>query len=253
MHHVGPFIHPVGLEEVGIRTARQVNWNLTTPALYARAIRRTEGRLAHLGPLVVRTGPHTGRAAKDKFVVEEPSSKDKIWWGDVNKPFSEKAFDRLHARIGAYLQGRDLHVQDCFAGADPKYRLPIRIVNEDAWHNLFARTMFVRATPEQLKDHVPEFTVLHCPHFHASPEIDGTRSDAFIIVHFGRKLILIGGTAYAGEMKKSIFTVMNYLLPQQDVLSMHCSANMNAAGDVAIFFGLSGTGKTTLSADASAR
>ncbi len=251
MHHVGPYISPHGLEEHDIRTARTVYWNLTTPALIARAIRRTEGRLAHGGPLVVRTGPHTGRAAKDKFVVKEPSSDARIWWGDVNKPFSEEQFNRLHARVTAYLQGRDLHVQDCFAGADPKYRLHVRVVNEDAWHNLFARTLFIHGNQENLKDHKPEFTILHCPHFHASPEIDGTRSDAFVIAHFGRRLILIGGTAYAGEMKKSIFTVMNYLLPQQDVLSMHCSANIGPDGETAIFFGLSGTGKTTLSADAS--
>ncbi|MFV1957841.1 MAG: phosphoenolpyruvate carboxykinase (ATP), partial [Planctomycetota bacterium] len=173
----------------------------------------------------------------------------RIWWGDVNRPFAPEAFDRLHARLSAYLQGRHLFVQDVFAGADPAYRLPVRVVTEEAWHALFARNMFIRATLEELETHRPEFTVIHCPKFRAVPEVDGTRSDAFIIAHFGRKLILIGGTSYAGEMKKSIFTVMNYLLPQQDVLSMHCSANMGKDGDTAIFFGLSGTGKTTLSAD----
>ncbi len=251
MQHVGPYVSKHGLESVGIRTAGTVHWNLTTGALYERVLRRNEGHLAHLGPLVVRTGAHTGRAAQDKFVVREPGSEGRIWWGDVNRPFEQRSFDRLHARLCAYLQGRSLFVQDCFAGADPAYRLHVRVVNETAWHNLFARNMLIRATPETREDHAPEFTVLHCPNFRAVPDLDGTRSDAFIIANFGRKLILIGGTAYAGELKKSIFTVMNYLLPQRDVLSMHCAANMDDSGRTAVFFGLSGTGKTTLSADSS--
>jgi len=249
MQHIGNHIPAYGLEHHGIRTAGVVHWNLTTAALYEHAIRRNEAQLAHLGPLVVRTGAHTGRAAKDKFVVREPSSEDRIWWGEVNRPFEERRFDRLHARMCAYLQGRDVFVQNCYAGADERYRLPVRVVNENAWQNLFARNLFIQADEDELATHEPEFTVLHCPNFCAVPEVDGTRSEAFVLAHFGRKLILIGGTQYAGEMKKSIFTVMNYLLPQQDVLSMHCAANIGPDGDAAIFFGLSGTGKTTLSAD----
>jgi phosphoenolpyruvate carboxykinase (ATP) len=197
----------------------------------------------------VRTGQHTGRAPNDKFIVREPSSADKIWWGKVNRAMEPDNFEALRRRLLAYLQGKDLFVQDCFAGADPAYRLPIRIITETAWHSLFARDMFIQARPEQLVTHVPQFTVLHAPNFHAIAELDGTRSEVFVAINFGQRLVLIGGTQYAGEIKKSIFTVLNYLLPQQHVLSMHCSANIGASGDAAIFFGLSGTGKTTLSAD----
>jgi len=238
-----------GLENHGITNVRNVHWNHNTPTLYEHIIRNGEGCLAHLGAVVVRTGLHTGRAAKDKFIVEEPDTKDRVWWGKVNKPFSEEHFDMMFRRLQAYLQGRDLYVQDCLAGFDPKYRLPVRIITETAWHNLFARNMFIQADPEQLESHVPEFTVLHVPNFQAIPEIDGTNSEAFILLNLSRKIVLIGGTSYGGEIKKSIFTVMNYLLPQENVLSMHCSANIGANDDVALFFGLSGTGKTTLSAD----
>jgi phosphoenolpyruvate carboxykinase (ATP) len=238
-----------GLENHGLTNIRKVHWNHNTPMLYEEIIRNGEGCVAHLGPIVVRTGLHTGRAAKDKFIVEEPETRDKIWWGPVNKPFPTDRFELLFRRLQAYLQGRDLYVQDCLAGYDPQYRLPIRVITETAWHNFFARNMFIQVKPEQLVDHVPQFTILHVPNFQAIPEIDGTNSEAFIILHLSRKLVLIGGTAYAGEIKKSIFTVLNYLLPQENVLSMHCSANVGPKGDVALFFGLSGTGKTTLSAD----
>ncbi|MBI2486376.1 MAG: phosphoenolpyruvate carboxykinase [Deltaproteobacteria bacterium] len=238
-----------GLENHGIQNVNVVYWNLPTPLLYEEAIRRREGRLAHLGSLVVRTGQHTGRSPNDKFIVREPSTAEKVWWGKVNQPMEPDRFETLHRRLLAYLQGKDLFVQDCFAGGDPLYRMPIRIMSETAWHSLFARNMFIQATPDQLKNHVPQFTVLHAPNFHALPEVDGTRSEVFIVIHFGLRLVLIGGTHYAGEIKKSIFTVLNYLLPQQNVLSMHCSANIGTNGDVAIFFGLSGTGKTTLSTD----
>lgn len=240
---------PVGLEAHGIKNVNNVYWNLTTPRLYEEAIRRREGRLAHLGPLVVRTGQHTGRSPNDKFIVREPSSENQIWWGKVNQPMDESNFSILYRRLLAYLQGKDLFVQDCFVGADPHYRLPIRVITETAWHNLFARNMFIQATREQLANHTPEFTILNVPFFHADPETDSTRSEVFIIIHFGRKLILIGGTQYAGEIKKSVFTALNYLLPLQGALTMHCSANVGDEGDVALFFGLSGTGKTTLSAD----
>ena len=243
------FASSYGLEKHGIKNTGFVYWNLSTPLLYEEVIRRREGRMAHLGPLVVRTGEYTGRSPNDKFVVKEPSSADKVWWGQVNKAMAPERFASLQNRLLAYLQGKDLFIQDCFAGADPAYRLPIRVITETAWHNLFARNMFIQAKAEELASHVPQFTVINAPNFHAVPEVDGTRSEVFIVIHFGQKLVLIGGTQYAGEIKKSIFTVMNYLLPQKQVLSMHCSANTGPSGDVAIFFGLSGTGKTTLSAD----
>jgi phosphoenolpyruvate carboxykinase (ATP) len=239
-----------GIEQHGITNSGNVYRNLSTPALYEEVVRRREGFISHLGPVVVRTGQHTGRAAKDKFVVKEPSNQDKIWWGKVNIPFDERKFELLHQRMCAYLQGRDIYIQDCHAGADANYRIPVRIITETAWHNMFARNMFIRILDKKdLAQHRPDFVVINVPSFMANPEIDGTVSPTFILVHFSRRLILIGGTSYAGEIKKSIFTIMNYLLPQKDVLSMHCSANIGKSGDVAIFFGLSGTGKTTLSAD----
>lgn len=239
-----------GLEHHGIKNIGSVFWNPSTPVLYEEIVRRREGFIGHLGPLVVRTGHHTGRSPNDKFIVREPSSQDKVWWGKVNRPFEPERFDGLYHRLLAYLQGKDIFVQDCHAGADPKYQIPVRIITEDAWHNLFARNMFIQIQdPDALARHVPNFTIINTPRFNAMPEVDGTNSEAFVVVHFGRKLILIGGTSYAGEIKKSVFTVLNYLLPLERVLSMHCSANVGKEGDVAIFFGLSGTGKTTLSAD----
>jgi len=238
------------LEGLGLTNLGTVYWNSPTPTLYEEIVRRREGQIAHLGPVVVRTGHHTGRLPHDKFIVREPTSEGKIWWGDVNRDLSEKHFNTLLYRLLAYVQGKDLFVQDCYAGADPAYRVPIRVITETAWHNLFARNMFIQLkTPEQALEHRPEFTILNVPRFHAMPELDGTHSEAFIIVNLGKKLVLIGGTNYAGEIKKSVFTLMNYLLPQASVLSMHCSANVGKEGDPAIFFGLSGTGKTSLSAD----
>jgi phosphoenolpyruvate carboxykinase (ATP) len=238
------------LSDLGITNTGVVYHNLSTPALYEEAIRRREGLLSHLGPLVVRTGQYTGRSPKDKFIVREPGSQDKVWWGAHNQPFEPERFDGLLARLEAYLQGRDVFVQDCYVGADPDYRLPLRVVTEDAWHNLFARTMFLREfDTEVLERFEPGFTVLNCPGFHAIPELDGTRSETFVVVNFARRMIIIGGTSYAGEIKKSVFSVMNYLMPQRGVLAMHASANQGPDGDVAVFFGLSGTGKTTLSAE----
>jgi phosphoenolpyruvate carboxykinase (ATP) len=238
-----------GLENHGLHNVRREHWNHNTPKLYEHIINADEGTVAHLGPIVVRTGLHTGRAAKDKFIVKEPGTSDKVWWGKVNIAYDSELFDAMFRRCASYLQGRDLYIQDCFAGYDPRYRLPIRIITETAWHSLFARNLFIQAQPEELTNHKPEFTVLHVPNFLAVPELDKTNSETFILVNLSRKLVLIGGTSYAGEIKKSIFTVMNFLLPQQKILSMHCSANVGEKGDVAIFFGLSGTGKTTLSAD----
>ena len=239
-----------GLEALGIVRSGRVHWNLGTAALYEEALRRAEGHLAAEGPLVCKTGQHTGRSPNDKFVVKEPVSEKHVHWGTVNRPIDEAKFDALHRDMMAHIQDKELYVLDAWAGTDPAFRLPIRIVNEFAWHNLFARNMFLPENdPIKRAEHRPEFTVIDIPHFKADPERHGTRSEVFIFVHLGRKLVLIGGTHYAGEIKKSIFTILNYKLPLQGVLSMHCSANIGAAGDTALFFGLSGTGKTTLSSD----
>jgi phosphoenolpyruvate carboxykinase (ATP) len=241
------------LDYLGLHNLGQVYWNISTPGLYEFAIRRFEGQIAHLGPLVVCMGQHTGRAAKDKYVVDEPETTNDIWWGKVNVKYPEERFDALHRRIAAYLRGKTVFVQDCHAGADKQFRQSVRVITEYAWHSLFARNMFIQIPREReiIKNFVPDFTVLHCPNFHADPHEDMTRSGTFVAINLSRKLILIGGTAYAGEIKKSIFSALNFLLPSQDVLSMHCAANVskNDSDDVAIFFGLSGTGKTTLSAD----
>ncbi len=242
------------LEMLGIKNIRELYYNLNTPALYEQAIKRREGLLAHLGPLVVRTGYHTGRSPNDKFFVKEPSSEKYIWWGGSNYPFDSNSFERLYSKMLAYIQGKELYVEDCYACADPQYKLPIRVVTETAWHNLFARNMFRRYSDnEEIKKTSPEFTIIHMPNFHADPKVDGTNSEVFIIISFEKKIILIGGTSYAGEIKKSVFTVLNYLLPLKNVMSMHCSANVGSDDDVALFFGLSGTGKTTLSADPNRR
>ncbi len=240
-----------GLENHGLYNLGGIYWNLPTPEMYEQAILRHEGSMSHLGPLVVRTGHHTGRSANDKFIVDNADSHDKVWWGDINKPIPEENFDTLHQRMASYLQMKEVYVQDCFAGADPEYRLPIRIITEYAWHNLFARNLFIQGSQADLEGHVPEFTVINSPRFHAIPSLDQTRSETFILVNYSKRLVLIGGTSYAGEIKKSIFSVMNYLLPGRGVLPMHCSANISPDGKTALFFGLSGTGKTTLSADAS--
>ncbi|HEX2982745.1 MAG TPA: phosphoenolpyruvate carboxykinase [Ignavibacteriales bacterium] len=238
------------LAELGLKNLNDVFYNLSTPILYEKAIKNDEAQLSHLGPLVARTGSCTGRSPNDKFVVKEPSSEKNIWWGKVNVEITEEKFTKLFEKMKAYIQNKNVYIQDCYAGADEKFRLPIRIITETAWHNLFARNLFIQAKSEKdLSKHKPEFTVINMPFFMADPEVDGTRSEVFVLVNFGKRLILIGGTQYAGEIKKSIFTVMNYLLPLKEVMSMHCSANVNDAGEVAVLFGLSGTGKTTLSAD----
>ena len=243
--------HKVGLETHGLKNLKKINWNLSTPQLYEHIIANKEGQLSHLGPVCVTTGEHTGRAPNDKFIVQEPSSQENIWWGKVNRPFSVEQFEALYSRILAYLQGKEVYVQDCCAGCDPKHQTHIRVITEHAWHSLFARNMFIQIRDmAKLENHDPAFTIMHVPDFKAVPAIDGTNSEVFVIVDFGRQLVLIGGTSYAGEIKKSVFSILNYLLPQkQSVLSMHCSANIGSKGDSSIFFGLSGTGKTTLSAD----
>lgn len=226
-----------------------VFFNLSPAALVEQAIARNEAILTEQGALCATTGKYTGRSPKDKYIVDEPTVHDQIAWGSVNQPISEDKFEQIYRRVLEELEGRDLFVFDGFAGADQNYRLPIRIINQYAWHNLFVHQLFIRPTAEELKEHQPQFTVIGLPDVKAIPEIDGTNSDTFIIVSFEKRVVLIGGTEYAGEMKKSIFSVMNYLLPQQGVAPMHCSANVGEDGDVALFFGLSGTGKTTLSAD----
>ncbi len=243
--------HKIGLEHHGVRNAKETFWNLSTPELYEHIIKNGEGTLSHLGPVVVNTGKHTGRSPNDKFIVQEGSSQENIWWGKVNSPFPIDKFEALYGRVLAYMQHKTLYVQDCIAGADPDFNLHIRVVTETAWHSLFARNMFIQIHDQaKIETHQPGFTILQVPGFQAVPEIDGTNSETFVIVDFGKKLVLIGGTSYAGEIKKSVFSVLNYILPfQHQVLSMHCSANMGEEGDTAVFFGLSGTGKTTLSAD----
>ncbi|BAI80921.1 phosphoenolpyruvate carboxykinase (ATP) [Deferribacter desulfuricans SSM1] len=239
-----------GLEEHGLVNLSRIYWNLTTPQLYEEAIKRREGLIAHLGPIVVRTGHHTGRSPNDKFIVKTEDVENDIYWDGGNKPISEEHFERLYHRLQAYLQNKEVYVQECYAGADENHRIKVRVITEYAWHNLFARNMFIRELDQdKLATFEPDFTVIDVPRFHAIPEIDGTNSETFIILNFKKRLVLIGGTSYAGEIKKSIFTVMNYLLPKKNVMSMHCSANIGERGDVALFFGLSGTGKTTLSTD----
>ena len=239
-----------GLDSHGIFDLRMSYWNLPTEALYEEIAFRGEGRITRLGPVVAFTGKHTARSASDKYIVREPSTDEHIWWGQYNKPFPPDKFDGLYNRLLGFMQGRDMFVQDCYVGADPQYRMPIRVITEKAWHAMFARNMFILPqTNEDYRRHVPDFTVIAVPSFKAIPQIDGTASETFIILNFARRICIIGNTAYAGEIKKSVFTIMNYLMPLQGVMSMHSSANIGDDGNSAVFFGLSGTGKTTLSAD----
>jgi phosphoenolpyruvate carboxykinase (ATP) len=239
-----------GLERQGLRPSGQVHWNLVAPELMLAAARRGEGEFADMGPFVAVTAPHTGRSPNDKFVVKEPTTEGDIDWGKVNQPYSPEHFETLLADVKQYLNAQpELFVQDLRCGADPAHRLSVRYVLPNAWHAAFVRNMFIRPDQSELPTFEPNFTVLHAPEFHADPARHGTRTGTFIVLHFAKRMILIGGTRYAGELKKSMFTVMNYFMPKDGVLSMHCSANIGVAGDTALFFGLSGTGKTTLSAD----
>jgi phosphoenolpyruvate carboxykinase (ATP) len=239
-----------GLDNIGLVNLRKAYWNLTTEALYEEIIFRSEAQISQLGPVIVSTGKHTARAANDKFIVHEATTEKNVWWGEYNRPYATSKFDELYSRLQGFLQGRDLFVQDCYGGADPNYRLPVRVITEYAWHSLFARNMFIKPkTNEEYRRHVPEFTVLCVPSFKAFPQIDGTPTNTFIVINFEQRLCIIGNTGYGGEIKKSVFTLLNYLLPMQGIMTMHCSANSGKNGDTALFFGLSGTGKTTLSAD----
>ena len=239
-----------GLDAQGIATGAEIFWNLTTAPLVEHAVRRGEGLLAKEGPLVVRTGKFTGRAAKDKYIVRNSVTEDTVWWGKVNQPMDADAFDRLHDDFLLALGDKDmLFVADLYGGSQPEHRLRVRVINELAWHNLFVRTLLVRPEGHELADFEPEFTIIDLPSFRADPERHGCRSETVIAVNLEKKLVLIGGTAYAGEMKKSVFGLLNFLLPPKGIMPMHCSANIGPNGDTAVFFGLSGTGKTTLSAD----
>ena len=239
-----------GPETFGFKNLSAVHWNYLEPSLYEAAIQRNEGQIAAGGALVVETGVHTGRSAKDKFVVRDATTEDNIWW-DNNAPMSPEQFETLYADFLAHAEGRELFAQDLYGGADPRYRLPTRVYTEYAWHSLFIRNLLIRPEFSSLDDFIPELTIVDLPSFRADPERHGCRTETVIACNFDKKIILIGGTSYAGEMKKSVFTVLNYLLPPQKVMPMHCSANVGDDGDAALFFGLSGTGKTTLSADAS--
>jgi phosphoenolpyruvate carboxykinase (ATP) len=240
-----------GLDNHGLDNIATAHWNYNAAQLFEAAVGRGEGQLAEGGALVTLTGQHTGRSPNDRFVVEESDNAGDIWWGDVNKPISEENYQRLKKKMLDHLAGKEVFVQDACCGADPNYRLRIRVVTENAWHNLFARNMFIQPDPSELDDFQPEFTVLQAPSLEADPASDGTTSGTFIVLNLKERTVLVGGSAYAGEIKKSIFSVMNFLMPAEGVLPMHCSANIGEGGDTAIFFGLSGTGKTTLSADSS--
>ena len=237
------------LAGTGVQASRPVLSNLTTAALVAESLRRHEGRLSATGALMVETGVHTGRSMQDKFVVDEPSVTKDIWWGKINQPMSVEKFAGFRNRVTAFLQGQALFTEDLYAGADPEHRVRVRLVTTQAWNALFARNMFIRPAETELADFEPDYVILHAPKFETDPAVDGVRSSTTIALSFEQKLIVIAGSEYAGEMKKSIFTVMNWLLPAKGVLPMHCSANIGQDGDVALFFGLSGTGKTTLSSD----
>ena len=237
------------LAQHGISVRGDVYWHPTTAQLYEHALARGEARLAEGGPLVVDTGVHTGRSPKDKFIVREPGSEARIWWGDVNSELSEERFERLRHKVVLRLGEGDVYVVDAFAGADPAHRIAVRVVSESPWHALFAKTLFIDPTDAELEEMEPQALILHAPSVPADPDEDGTRSETFICLHPSRLEVVIGGTYYAGEIKKSVFSLMNDRLPLEGILPMHCSANVDDAGRVAVFFGLSGTGKTTLSAD----
>lgn len=248
--HSGEFASEFKLANHGLTSLDKVYWNLPTPALIEEAVFRGEVHLVKGGAVVVNTGKWTARAANDKFIVSEENTKDKIWWGVYNRPIDNERFDNLLSRVQAFLQGEELFVQDVYVGADPTYSMPIRIISDTAWQSHFARNMFININNrDQLKNHVPEFTLIAAPSFKCDPRIDGTRTETAMIINFEKKIALVLGSYYGGEIKKTIFTIMNFLKPLEGVMAMHCSANVGKAGDVALFFGLSGTGKTTLSAD----
>ena len=250
---ITPIRDAAPLAGTGVRVAAELHANLTAPALTAHALRQGDTRLSADGALMVRTGVHTGRSVGDKFVADEPETTGDVWWGKVNQRLPREKYEVLKGRVQAYLQGRELFTQDLYAGADPNHRIKVRMVTTHAWHAQFARNMFIRPKPEELAGFKPDYVILHAPYFEADPAIDGVKSSSAVVLSFAEKTIIIAGTQYAGEIKKSIFTVMNWILPAKGLLSMHCSANIGPDGDSALFFGLSGTGKTTLSSDPTRR
>ena len=241
------------LQHVGVRQPTRTWHNLSVAELYEHAVRRGEATVVATGALTAETGQHTGRSPKDKFFVEEPTSKEKIWWHAGNRPISPEKFDRLLQKMTDFIAEHEVYVQDVYACADPRYRLRVRVVTELAWHSIFAHNLFIRPAASERASFEPDFTVISLPSVRSDPATDGTRSETFILVNFQRRMVIIGGTQYAGEIKKSIFTALNYLMPEQGAMPMHCSANIGPGGDVALFFGLSGTGKTTLSSDPTRR
>ncbi|MEX2648172.1 MAG: phosphoenolpyruvate carboxykinase [Alphaproteobacteria bacterium] len=251
MRAIEPVMSAYGLGEQGLGAVAAAYWNLGVPALYEEAIRRGEGAVAAGGALVVKTGQHTGRSAKDKFIVRDAATEGAVWWGAVNQPMTPANFAALHADMVGFLAGREVFVQDLHAGADARHRLAVRVVTTLAWQSLFIRHLLIVPSDAERARFEPGFTIIGAPDFRADPERHGSHGPTVIAVDFARRLVLIGGTSYAGEIKKSVFTILNYLLPESRVLPMHCSVNVGPAGDAAVFFGLSGTGKTTLSADAS--
>ena len=237
------------LEQHGIRNSGNVYYNLSIPELYEESIKRGEGKIGQNGTLVAYTSPHTGRSPKDRFIVREPSTENKVDWGSANQEISPEAFDSLYNKVIGYFEGKDVFVRDLYVCAHPDYKTNVRVINEFAWHNVFVSNLFIRPESSELPHKDVGFTVISAPGFRADPQVDGTRTETFIILNLQKRIALIGGTKYAGEMKKSVFTAMNFLLPEKNVFPMHCSANIGKNGEVALFFGLSGTGKTTLSAD----
>ena len=248
--HANELASDYKLSNHGLIHLDHVFWNLPTPALYEEAVFRGETHVTYGGALLVSTGKHTSRAAPDKYIVREYSTENMVDWGEYNRPMSPEKFSGLLTRLQAFLQDEELFVQDCYVCADPEHRMPIRIITDSAWQSLFARNMFIKIrSRDEYKRHIPEFTMIAIPSFRADPRIDGTRSETVIVINFAQRIGIVVGSSYGGEIKKSVFTLLNFLLPMKDVMSMHCSANVGKAGDVALFFGLSGTGKTTLSAD----
>lgn len=249
MKHYGVNPSRIGLDSIGLDNCASAAWNIGTAHLVERAIQANEGMLSGRGALVVRTGQFTGRSPKDKYIVRDAVTETTVAWNSVNQPLTPEQFGGIWDRVRSYLSGGEIIVQDLLAGADPDYTMPIRVITQRAWHALFARQLFIRPNRGYLEEHDPEFTLVFVPDFHCDPAVDGTRTETCIAIDFSRRLVIIAGTSYAGEMKKSVFTILNYLLPERGVMPMHCSANMGDHGRVALFFGLSGTGKTTLSAD----
>ncbi|VAW04247.1 Phosphoenolpyruvate carboxykinase [ATP] [hydrothermal vent metagenome] len=249
MNDIGKYISSTGLDRHNISSDGNIFWNMGAEILYEHTIKSNLGIMGRGGALVVETGVHTGRSANDKFMVKEDSSKDNIWWGKINVAITPENFDKIHRKILNYLNERDLYVQDLYGGTDPAYRISVRAISPSPWHSLFIRNLLVRPDVADLADFAPDFTILHAPELKIDPKEVGTNSETVITLNLEKKLVLIAGTSYAGEMKKSVFSILNYLLPEKGIMPMHCSANIGKDGDTAVFFGLSGTGKTTLSAD----